>query len=428
MLLLKTQKILISSNGNKVNLKSISSLIDLTTQGIKNPDEWVKYLPRFTADGSPYRAIMKQEMEALYKATKKVGVSSEKVIVTKKILADGESQYGAKGGIWGRTKGNVKGDKYTHRMNTSKIQSKSTELEKLNSPNPKINEGELSVSGTFEGSGYKTIVGKVKNNKDIRGTAANKENMFFEEYTLQNGDVVYTLVNPQHSVLNRPGYYSVNITYKKGSGVKLNDVKNLLTEKMNDITTTIIGGTEKIIKTISTTNIPTKLLGKVEKWVNYGASTPSMFSGWKFHVFGETLEDAAIIMGRLEPVLQKWGLHAKVGNETMVSKYLGKNPTAATKQTGKISTIYINPNVMQSGMVDDLVGDIMRGLGDYKKTGKIYGDKSVNGTLHYRYEYSKPIDVTQGVPESTMNQLYTPNRGVYNIDGNPDLFDLSKLQ
>ena len=242
---------LMSASGNKIDMKSISRLVDLTSQGLKNPDEWIKYLPRFTEDGSPYRHIMKQEMEALYKAA--------------------------------------------------------------------------------------------------------------------------------------------------------------------------IASVEKSI------TIPTKLLGKVEQWVNIGPR-PTMFSGWKFHVFGETLEDAAIILERLEPVLKKWGLHFKVGNETMISKYLGKNPTAPSNQIGKISTIYINPNIIRAGMADDLADDIMRGLGDYNKTGKIYGDKSINGTLHYRYEYSKPIDVTQGVPESTMNQLYKTNRGIYNIQGNPDLFDVGKLQ
>ena len=408
-------------------MSTLARMIDLTSKGKLSPHLWVNRLPRYTADGSPYRYIMKQEMETLYKASKKVVTPLEKVVVTQKILLDGESMYGAKGGIWNRKVGNIAGDNHTHRMNTAKIQSKSTELQKLNSNNPKINEGELSVSGTFEGSGYNTIVGKVKNNKDIRGAAHNKENMFFHEYTLQNGDVVYSLTNPQHRVLNRPGYYSVNLTYKKGTEVTLNDVKNLLSKKMNDITTTIIGGTEKIIKTTAT-NIPTKLLGKVERWVTYGTSTPNMFSGWKFHIFGETIEDAAIILERIEPILKKWGLHGKIGNETMISKYLSQTPTAPTKQSGKISTIYINPNIMQAGMVDDLVDDIMRGLGDYKKTGKIYGDKSVNGTLHYRYEFSKPIDVTEGVPRSTYDNMYVPNRGAYNIPGNPDLFDVSKLQ
>ena len=418
---------LMSSTGNKIDIRKISYLVDLTTRGLKHPDDWIKYLPRFTADGTGYRHIMKQEMEALYKASQKGVSSSEKVVVTQKILLDGESMYGAKGGIWNRKVGDVAGDNHTHRMNTAKIQNKSTELEKLNSNNLKINEGELSVSGTFEGGGFRTIVGKGKNNKDIRGTAGNKEKMFFDEYTLQNGDVVYSLINPQHRVLNRPGYYSVNLTYKKGTAVTLNDVKNLLTKKMNDITNTIIGGTEKIIKTTAT-NIPTKLLGKVEKWVTYGTPTPNMFSGWKFHIFGETIEDAAIILERIEPILKKWGLHGKIGNETMISKYLSQNPTAPTIQQGKLSTIYLNPNIMRAGMVDDLVDDIMRGLGDYKKTGKISGDKSVNGTLHYRYELAKPIDVTQGIPRSTYESMYVPNRGAYNIEGNPDLFDMSKLQ
>tara|TARA_R110002020_G_scaffold10979_4_gene41946 strand:+ start:532 stop:1485 length:954 start_codon:yes stop_codon:yes gene_type:complete len=241
---------LMSASGNKIDMKSISRLVDLTSQGLKNPDEWIKYLPRFTEDGSPYRHIMKQEMEALYKAA--------------------------------------------------------------------------------------------------------------------------------------------------------------------------IASVEKSI------TIPTKLLGQTPKWVPYGVprNDIKMFSGWKFHIFGETIEDAALIFERLDPILKKWGLLGKVGNEGAIKEWIG--PALGAKQSGKFSTIYLNPNIIRAGMVDDLVDDIMRGLGDYKKTGKIYGDKSINGTLHYRYEFSKPIDVTQGVPEG--HNLYVVNRGIYNIQGNPDLFDVGKLQ
>ena len=147
-------------------------------------------------------------------------------------------------GIWNRggfSASNKAGDKDAHSANTRKVQEKSEELQKLESNNPKVNEGEFSVSGTFEGTGYTTIVGKEKNNKDARGEAINKEKMSFSEYTLENGDVVYSLINGKHRVRNREGYYAVNLTYKKGTEVKLNDVKNLLTTKMNDITTIITG-------------------------------------------------------------------------------------------------------------------------------------------------------------------------------------------
>jgi len=150
-----------------------------------------------------------------------------KVEETKEILLDGTKD------IW-ETK-----DGYTG--NTNKIKKKSKELEKLESNNPEVNKGELSVSGTFQG-GYQTIVGKEKNNKDVRGEGINRDKMTFTEYTLKNGDVVYSLANGKHKdPLGRRGYYSVNLTYKKGTKVKLNDVKNLLTEKMNNITTTITG-------------------------------------------------------------------------------------------------------------------------------------------------------------------------------------------
>jgi len=148
-------------------------------------------------------------------------------------------------GIWNRggfSASNKAGDKDAHSANTRKVQEKSEELQKLESNNPKVNEGEFSVSGTFEGSGYRAIVGKERGElSDIREKASQTEKMFFNEQTLENGDVVYSLINGKHRVRNREGYYAVNLTYKKGTEVKLNDVKNLLTTKMNDITTIITG-------------------------------------------------------------------------------------------------------------------------------------------------------------------------------------------
>ena len=158
-------------------------------------------------------------------------------------------------------------------------------------------------------------------------------------------------------------------------------------------------------------------------WQGIGLTKTKKLSGWKFHIYGETAEDAAILADRLDPILKKWGLHGKVLTEGILLQN-----TRKTNQWGKAGTIYITPEIIKAGMAQDLTDDVVRALGDYKKSGEIYGDKSINGTLHYRYEFKSPFDVTEGVLWDDVHANYRGNDGLYNINGNPDLFEVNVLQ
>ena len=158
-------------------------------------------------------------------------------------------------------------------------------------------------------------------------------------------------------------------------------------------------------------------------WQHIGLAKTEKLSGWKFHIYGETAEDAAILADRLDPILKKWELHGKVLTEGILLRN-----TRQTNQWGKAGTIYITPEIIKGGMAQDLTDDVVRALGDYKKSGEIYGDKNINGTLHYRYEFKSPFDVTEGVWWDDVHANYRGNDGAYNINGNPDLFDVNMLQ
>ncbi len=172
----------------------------------------------------------------------------------------------------------------------------------------------------------------------------------------------------------------------------------------------------------ATITVPTILRGESSSWVPIGSRMKGNVSGWKIHIFGETVEDTAIIVNRVEPVLQKWGVHGKVANDLMTQS-INKG-----RQRGKASTLYIPPEIIKNGQTKQFIDDVSSALGSYNKTGKIYGDKSIDGTLHYRYELSSPVDVTRGVSKDDYYNLYKSNDGNFNIKGNPDLFDVNKAQ
>ena len=172
----------------------------------------------------------------------------------------------------------------------------------------------------------------------------------------------------------------------------------------------------------TTIEIPPLLRGTQKSWVTFGKNRTGNMSGWKVHIFGDTVEDTAIIVNRVDPVLQKWGVHGKVANDLMTQSI------NQGIQKGKASTLYITPEIIKNGQAKQFVQEVKTALGNYNKTGKIYGDKSIDGTLHYRYELSSPVDVTTGVSMGEYRNLYKANDGNFNIKGNPDLFDVSKAQ
>lgn len=154
----------------------------------------------------------------------------------------------------------------------------------------------------------------------------------------------------------------------------------------------------------------------------YFGSGPEKYSGWKFHVYGEDLYDSAELFEKLLPLSKKWGFHAKVGVNTKIQP----NDVQWGKQG---ASVFIPPEVIKNGKTIDLLNDINTALGDYKKSGKISGDKEINNRIHYRYEFNSPIDYGVGVTDSHYKALRKDNKGgPYKPDNVPDLFDINQKQ
>lgn len=156
-------------------------------------------------------------------------------------------------------------------------------------------------------------------------------------------------------------------------------------------------------------------------WKYFGeVAFHSKISGWKFHIFGTELADSVTISNALIPVLMKYGMAMKVATPSVFKAGIGIQEDI---QYGKCATIYIPSSIFKTGLQAHLIQDIKEALKDYTKTGEIYGDKSLDGKIHYRYELGRPIDPTVGITYSQYQYLYESNRGEYNIVGNTDPFE-----
>ena len=149
-----------------------------------------------------------------------------------------------------------------------------SDIENIESNNPEVKKGKVSVSGQFS-EGYQTIVGDSKSNKDRRTPVTKKSkvkdgirieedvDLVFDEYTLDDGSKVFSLVNPNHrDSAGRAAVYGVNLTYDVNSPVTLSDVRNTLIQKMNKITSEITGVEIKTNENATTKQSPTKVDGQ----------------------------------------------------------------------------------------------------------------------------------------------------------------------
>lgn len=154
----------------------------------------------------------------------------------------------------------------------------------------------------------------------------------------------------------------------------------------------------------------------INGWRYFGKD-PGVYSGWKYHVYGEDLRDASFIYQRLKPIIDKWGAYAKVAAETEFEPW--------SIQWGKKgASIYIPPKLIENGQYENFLYDINGALNDYTKEGGIYGDKSLNTFITYRYELKAPIDSKKGVDYTTYKNLYQRNteNATYKPSNVVDLF------
>lgn len=144
-------------------------------------------------------------------------------------------------------------------------------------------------------------------------------------------------------------------------------------------------------------------------------------SGWKIHIYGDSVEDSAKLITKLDDFLNSSQSSYKIATDKFFKNTLG------TKQQGKALTIYIPYDVVKNGKQSEYFETISQKLGDYNKSGEISGDKSYNNIIHYRYEYNQPFDALPegGVTNVNAGKYYESNEGDY-MSGTgelqPDLF------
>jgi len=165
-------------------------------------------------------------------------------------------------------------------------------------------------------------------------------------------------------------------------------------------------------------------LEKIRGW-HYMSNnkTDDMFpvSGWKLHIFGTDIHDSFTIASVIESIVYQYNMHMKVATLSVMLAGIG-NP--AHPQFGKCVVIYLTPDMFKKeGRLKQFVGDLQSALSSakYTKKGFIVGDKSIDETIFYRYELSKPIDIQKGVDFFEYAKLYERNRHIFNIPDNPDI-------
>jgi hypothetical protein len=142
-------------------------------------------------------------------------------------------------------------------------------------------------------------------------------------------------------------------------------------------------------------------------WKNIGY-TQELMSGWKFHIFGEDIKDAIYLQDALKPVIDKYKSSAKVGGTYQNSAEAFKPGQPQYGKQG--ATIYIPPEVINSGRQQEMLSDIQSAISGYKKGGVISGDQAITPSIHYRYELMGPIP-KNGIDNTTYSKMYSANQG-----------------
>lgn len=141
-------------------------------------------------------------------------------------------------------------------------------------------------------------------------------------------------------------------------------------------------------------------------------------SGWKFHIYGNELSDSVFIANALMPILNKRKVPMKVACDLNLKHVIG---VETHKQYGKCAAIYLTPALFQGNNLHLFLEEVKEALKNYPKTGKIKGDKSINGVMHYRYELDAPIDPKEGVDEMNYILHYRSAMDNYNIPENNEI-------
>jgi len=266
-------------------------------------------------------------------------------------------------------------------------------LKDIFSKNPEIIEGlEYIVSPSFKLD--ETNIGVLKNNIMVILNGLKK--------LPQTGNIkeVTDLIETKFDVANLMDNFKE--TNKKASSAAEDFVKNVddeFIEKLNSNGTVDSRG-----------------------WYYFGPKfRAEEMSGWKFHIFGETLEDSAFLIEKLRPVAEKYNAHSKVGGPTQVNLPSMKPGTDQHGKTGVC--MYIPNSVVKSGKQREMLSDIQSAISGYKKGGNIKGDQPITTSIHYRYELKGPIKQGDINNHNDYLSRYNENSGGdYKPDNVIDLF------
>lgn len=142
-------------------------------------------------------------------------------------------------------------------------------------------------------------------------------------------------------------------------------------------------------------------------------------SGWKLHIFGNTIQDSVDIYNSMSDIVEKYKLDMKVAS---LRNFEAGIADTNNRNYGKCGTVYLPVSIFQKNLIHTLLKEMKDALSSYKKYGIIKGDKSIDDKLFYRYEFYRIIHPCIGANEIEYANLYELNRGHYNIEGNPDPF------
>jgi len=206
------------------------------------------------------------------------------------------------------------------------------------------------------------------------------------------------------------------------------DAANLM-ENFKGTNKTTSSGTEDFSKNVKDDEFIEKLNSNgfmdSRGWYNFGSDfRPEEMSGWKFHVYGETLEDSAFLIEKLRPIAEKYNASSKVGGPARVESIRSGN---SPEQYGKQGvTMYIPQTVINNGQQESMLKDIESAIVGYKKGGTISGDKQITPAIHYRYELNGPIRQGDIKSWNDYHMRYNSNSGgPYKPDNVNDLFSRS---
>lgn len=141
-------------------------------------------------------------------------------------------------------------------------------------------------------------------------------------------------------------------------------------------------------------------------------------SGWKFHIYGESLEDSFNIYNSIEDVLIKYELGSKIAKDSFFKDFPRGN-----RQWGKACTIHLPISLFDKNNLKNCILELNESLieNDYKKEGKILGDKKLINSIYYRYQLKAPFE-KEGFSKKENRLFYRRNDGNYNVKNNLDPF------